>query len=288
MSYSKPRQRGFTLIELLVVIAIIAILAAILFPVFAQAREKARQTACLSNIKQIGTGIMMYQQDYDETMPVFYYTVPVRRTALWLAQPYIKNFQMMKCPNQPPATSGGCDVFKNCAAFPTWPSENNMSIWLGYAWNVDYLNYSANCSDFGNNGNANSGPPTALAAVAQPASTVMAYGHGGEAGTGSFFGTGNTLYPVKGGYYFGNAPATLTTPEACCYSNAGWGVGSFNGPYGGFEQPRHGQGGMVLFCDGHVKFMTAGGLAAGTNWTPTRANSAVVVTDRNQYLWDLQ
>ena len=62
-------RRGFTLIELLVVIAIIAILAAILFPVFAQAREKARQTTCTSNMKQMGTAIMMYTQDYDETLP---------------------------------------------------------------------------------------------------------------------------------------------------------------------------------------------------------------------------
>ena len=60
---------GFTLIELLVVIAIIAVLAAILFPVFAQAREKARQTACVSNLKQIGNGLMMYVQDYDERIP---------------------------------------------------------------------------------------------------------------------------------------------------------------------------------------------------------------------------
>ncbi|MBM3460460.1 MAG: DUF1559 domain-containing protein, partial [Armatimonadetes bacterium] len=65
----KRGLRGFTLIELLVVIDIIAILAAILFPVFAQAREKARQTACLSNMKQIGTATMLYVQDYDEVMP---------------------------------------------------------------------------------------------------------------------------------------------------------------------------------------------------------------------------
>ena len=63
-------KRGFTLIELLVVIAIIAILAAIFFPVFAHARAKARQTACLSNMKQLGTGLTMYAQDWDETLPL--------------------------------------------------------------------------------------------------------------------------------------------------------------------------------------------------------------------------
>ena len=68
-------RRGFTLIELLVVIAIIAILAAILFPVFAQAREKARQINCVSNCKNVSTAIMMYIQDYDENMP-YYETQP--------------------------------------------------------------------------------------------------------------------------------------------------------------------------------------------------------------------
>ncbi|MER3558995.1 MAG: hypothetical protein C4336_05760, partial [Armatimonadota bacterium] len=90
-------QRGFTLIELLVVIAIIAILAAILFPVFAQAREKARQTQCLSNLKQVGTGLLMYANDYDDKVPIFcfaeYYQVAAR------LMPYTKNRDIYRCPS---------------------------------------------------------------------------------------------------------------------------------------------------------------------------------------------
>ena len=70
MASTNPGARGFTLIELLVVIAVIAILAAILFPVFAQAREKARQTACLSNMRQMSMAVQMYTQDYDESLPL--------------------------------------------------------------------------------------------------------------------------------------------------------------------------------------------------------------------------
>src|SRR5947208_15971108 len=76
-SNAMQRRNGFTLIELLVVIAIIAILAAILFPVFAQAREKARAISCVSNEKQVSLGVLMYVQDYDETFPRHYYYVAV-------------------------------------------------------------------------------------------------------------------------------------------------------------------------------------------------------------------
>jgi prepilin-type N-terminal cleavage/methylation domain-containing protein/prepilin-type processing-associated H-X9-DG protein len=105
---SLPRRRGFTLIELLVVIAIIAILAAILFPVFARAREKARQTSCLSNLKQLGLALMMYAQDYDETYPAV--AAVVFNGSSWETQvfspwrpalePYVKNTQVFYCPSK--------------------------------------------------------------------------------------------------------------------------------------------------------------------------------------------
>lgn len=92
------RPAAFTLIELLVVIAIIAILAAILFPVFAQARESARRTSCLSNMKQMGTSTMMYVQDYDETFPIVY-TKPCSHAEYVLLYPYMKNLNIMQCPD---------------------------------------------------------------------------------------------------------------------------------------------------------------------------------------------
>src|SRR2546428_238100 len=112
------RGRGFTLIELLVVIAIIAILAAILFPVFAQAREQARKTTCTSNMRQVGMALNMYVQDYDETLPTQHPNnwpvagpkgswltnpLPSWITLLW---PYIKNWQMLRCPSAPPPGGG--------------------------------------------------------------------------------------------------------------------------------------------------------------------------------------
>ncbi len=90
--------RAFTLIELLVVIAIIAILAAILFPVFAKAREKARQSSCQSNLKQLGLASAQYAQDYDERL-----VIPYDNGRLWsdLMSPYIKNTQVLTCPSAP-------------------------------------------------------------------------------------------------------------------------------------------------------------------------------------------
>ena len=94
------RSTGFTLIELLVVIAIIAILAAILFPVFSRAREKARQTSCLSNLKQLGLATQMYVQDYDECFSMSVYLAGAQAYTMYhVHMPYMKNEQIFQCPS---------------------------------------------------------------------------------------------------------------------------------------------------------------------------------------------
>ena len=124
----KSRTRGFTLIELLVVIAIIAILAAILFPVFAQAREKARATACLSNTKQLGLAFAMYVQDYDETTLM----VGPDHDWWWPMYPYMKNIQMLYCPDRN-------DFCNGCFEMPDGSRPNNARI-EGYGYNGGPLN----------------------------------------------------------------------------------------------------------------------------------------------------
>ena len=144
---SKPSEYGkayfrsaFTLIELLVVIAIIAILAAILFPVFARARENARRSSCQSNLKQMGLGFAQYIQDYDERyMPG---NDPVAASAVsggprgWsvLLQPYMKSTQILKCPsasvtaNSDPTMAGYLDYFTNSNLIGGYSGANGINI----------------------------------------------------------------------------------------------------------------------------------------------------------------
>jgi prepilin-type N-terminal cleavage/methylation domain-containing protein/prepilin-type processing-associated H-X9-DG protein len=130
----QSRKSAFTLIELLVVIAIIAILAAILFPVFAQAKEAAKRTACLSNTKQIGLAVNMYLNDYDDMTPSIYETVTFSQVAdvYQLLQPYVKNMDVFYCPdwNQ---TAPTCS-FPTYQGLPGYPTTSQKCLGYGYNW----------------------------------------------------------------------------------------------------------------------------------------------------------
>jgi prepilin-type N-terminal cleavage/methylation domain-containing protein/prepilin-type processing-associated H-X9-DG protein len=134
------KRTAFTLIELLVVIAIIAILAAILFPVFAQAREKARSASCLSNFKQIGTGLIMYIQDWDDNYPnnrLFQYpggAEGVGKLVTWktATAPYVKSIDVYRCPsnkhNKEPDETKGDNAF-GLPVFPISYAYNGSALW---------------------------------------------------------------------------------------------------------------------------------------------------------------
>jgi len=189
------KRNGFTLIELLVVIAIIAILAAILFPVFAQARESARQTTCLSNLKQITLADHMYLQDYDETFVPVGGTIeqvwPSTTTEPWQMQrhttdpnipvkpvsgwslnllPYIKSRDLFQCPSMDKTFSGSGD----CANFNGKRMTNHYAynFWLGA--DDSYWGYASSWD-----GSVNLTSPLPLAALAQP-SNVISHFHSGS------------------------------------------------------------------------------------------------------------
>jgi prepilin-type N-terminal cleavage/methylation domain-containing protein/prepilin-type processing-associated H-X9-DG protein len=148
-SQQSSRRKGFTLIELLVVIAIIAILAAILFPVFARARENARRASCQSNLKQIGLGILQYVQDYDEKYPMcrtsnIVYNGTNNATAPWhlVIFPYTKSSQLYKCPSNTGTANGGKLYYTNDGSGDQFP--------ISYVCNgTDAAGNNGTASDFG-------------------------------------------------------------------------------------------------------------------------------------------
>jgi len=275
-------RRGFTLIELLVVIAIIAILAAILFPVFAQAREAARQSSCSSNEKQIGLAILMYIQDYDEKfMPAAYDTVgpalgtpqlPFSSTEHntrtdWasLVQPYVKNAQIFRCPSAP----DGADL-------------NQINAQNDSTWRQGTVQYAVNNRLSGRWGASrwSGADQIKQASVSWPATTIMISegtsqgGNDGEEASDTKgwnnwdFNNGTTGYGhsvnLNGIGAFNSNPNdgdenvnldqnTLNQTKLCTQGN------KTDGRIGGAPAPlrRHKDGSNYAFADGHVKFMPA-------------------------------
>jgi prepilin-type N-terminal cleavage/methylation domain-containing protein/prepilin-type processing-associated H-X9-DG protein len=227
---SRIRSRGFTLIELLVVIAIIAILAAILFPVFAKAREKARQTACLSNEKQIMLGMVQYSQDNDEVFPFIYINIgPTNVGWFQMIHPYIKSHAVFICPDD-----------ANSSASPaSWfganPPDYEPPFHTGYIVNVQT---GLSPTD---------GIRNSLAATVSPASTVyLADGAAQPTAYAPFITSASTIKPQA---WILEDPTTdhAFSPGP---SLATGGSGDWAGP-----AIRHTEGCNVGFYDGHAKWM---------------------------------
>ncbi|MCX7598826.1 MAG: DUF1559 domain-containing protein [Armatimonadetes bacterium] len=225
-------RRGFTLIELLVVIAIIAILAAILFPVFARAREKARQASCQSNLKQIGLAWLSYATDYDGyfprsitpcagSPPEWQARIPV----YVLLNPYIKNWQIWACPSARPRRPDGNMICANWSIPHHWVNNAINQGWVPanfqqtYGFSEWILSWSAPVKD---------------AQVSRPAQLVIG---------ADCMGLMNNPYRI----------AYANVCQAAC-----------NSSYRLQEYTVHNGGSNILFGDGHVKFMSAG--AIETSW----------------------
>jgi prepilin-type N-terminal cleavage/methylation domain-containing protein/prepilin-type processing-associated H-X9-DG protein len=247
------RRHGFTLIELLVVIAIIAILAAILFPVFAQAREKARQTSCSSNMKQQGLAVLMYAQDYDETLPPWWVwnLVPTNPKGwgdhyYWyvLILPYVKSRDIFRCPS-----AGGPSGYPPWDIKDVWdPNEKDASGKLlkhwragtgGYGWNACFI--STHEGIYGKN----PGDPVgmSISAIARTSEVIMI----GEISKQS----------NPAGIYLSKRIYDLipkTTAVGCGYpgyqavTNGGKTYPAGNREY------RHNNGANITFFDGHAKW----------------------------------
>jgi prepilin-type N-terminal cleavage/methylation domain-containing protein len=265
-------RKGFTLIELLVVIAIIAILAAILFPVFAQAREKARQATCTSNLKQFMTAILMYDQDYDECLPLSITgknSVGPGMVALnpgaqefhvgVLIGPYIKSRGLFQCPDDSTLPAG------NTAGGLTVPAGMKLCD----AWGTSYKFTKENFSFLppGAPNNATSGGVTY---------TYNSADNAGPAGSGDWVGPPggpfNTPPPSPLTLSYLNRPAETRVMR--CF------VAPWDGPFTGKNpQPFHKGGDTMGLADGHVKFVVSqaqfDNYCDGATSSPARRNPSL-------------
>ncbi len=220
----EKRRSGFTLIELLVVIAIIALLAAILFPVFARARENARKSSCANNVKQLLLGVAQYTQDYDETFPVGHNGIS-GASVYWgqIIMPYIKSTQSFLCPSQSGATY----------IWATTPAPAGIA-------NPFVTSYAANYQ-LQRDGGAGGG--RSIADVAKASNTIYMSDSGVQATGAAPWITPNPT--VKKGTWILQDPTTTGCPGCATSGNQDWA-----GPH-----DRHLDSANVGFADGHVKAM---------------------------------
>ena len=236
------KMSGFTLIELLVVIAIIAILAAILFPVFAKAREKARQISCASNEKQMGLAFLQYVQDSDETYPCGQYQASGaggNNGEGWAGQlyPYIKAKGVLTCPDDPNTPPVG-------------------SIAISYAMNV-HLDEKSD-QDPGAYSFYNPGVVT-LASLNAPASTVCLFEVSGA------YETGTNGVPTLPDYH---SPVGFGWPYSAPFGANSYATGNMSAPFttaSSTVKPYHTEGSNWLACDGHVKWLRGTQVSNGEN-----------------------
>jgi prepilin-type N-terminal cleavage/methylation domain-containing protein/prepilin-type processing-associated H-X9-DG protein len=265
------RRSGFTLIELLVVIAIIAILAAILFPVFAQAREKARAISCLSNEKQIGLGVMQYQQDWDEKNPGGLNGYGGGGSG-WAGQiyAYVKSTQVFKCPDD-----SGVDTYASSLALNA---------------NTSLVNPQCAASGYGSICCTLTADSSPIAAYTAPASTVLLFEvtnskyydittetypasypvpAGKDGGTATYCGGSPAGYGLGGSYEpngYNSSPGGATQSDGTLKYATGvlngitQNTGSFTGTDG-----RHTGGANYVMADGHAKFLRPTTVSPGTN-----------------------
>jgi prepilin-type N-terminal cleavage/methylation domain-containing protein/prepilin-type processing-associated H-X9-DG protein len=253
-------KQGFTLIELLVVIAIIAILAAVLFPVFAKAREKARQTSCASNMKQMGLAFLQYEADYDETsvpgLPNVNFTVNDARRYVFTAgvgwagmvYPYVKSIDMYRCPDD------------------TTDPQTYSVVSYSYNTNVAYSGSFVNSTANGLGAQLSSFTATAstvnLAEIAGSRCNVTRSSYLDNNGSAEYSSTGN-------GYGLCSKPSGGCQNTTSSYATGYLGnLGSTTGNYYSIAKPnlgaegRHSVGSNYLMVDGHVKWLL------GTNVSP--------------------
>jgi prepilin-type N-terminal cleavage/methylation domain-containing protein len=298
-------RKGFTLIELLVVIAIIAILAAILFPVFAQAKLMAKAAASTSNQKQLAMSEIMYSGDNDDfsvpstgwgswSAPFWFGgTAPQTYCSPWSYEllPYTKNMTITDDPTGP--------VFSNSANAGLGSNgANSINPLYGYDYTVlsGYYQGPSDAAPYEHT--------VPSAQLAQPTDTVMFASRGyfvseesdGITNPGDVWTFGVPGSPILNGVV--DAPNCATIPADCL---SGWGTGTAWGVGGGSlgftsvtagantggvsaRAPQN-QEGTVSFCDGHAKKLSWAQMAVGTNWSPTLASSALQVTNPSSYMW---